>query len=444
MSHDNHCRALQNQYSLHTGFRMQTSGCCIEACHFMTQSGHLKVLTNHENCPLVWTFLSLAQYFNVYTIRNIQKAALTSSREFNNQLRAPEVPLVARGTATPYGPGGGSATTISSGQPFAGRKQGSGTRDQIFGSQTYGSGYPGISGRGVADRGFPFFLWPLSFEGRPGNGAYLQSNFEYGHANSSRPGEATVTASFASAATAANISVFRILADDITTVSLLGNIFANCSRYTTSSADNLVFAAYNETGASLPQPEQVIQYYRASSIALSLDGYNNTSVFLADGTPDVSLPSSGIDTALLNCINQTIGLAAPLITSGGQWAAIPNNMGLLGLTLGPNEDVRKNTGNYKELHKIDSTETCIQSLIGREVRRDHRSEGRRGCVICEGVQQLFRTRSQDVGTVKARAVTTKTARERWWTTTGEAEDDEGHEGEYEGESEGDSEVQIRA
>ncbi|KAJ7032458.1 hypothetical protein C8F04DRAFT_1003971 [Mycena alexandri] len=238
-------------------------------------------------------------------------------------------------TATPYGPGGCSASTISSGQPFSGRKQGGGTRDQIFGSQTYGSGYPGNSGRGVAGRGFPFFFWPLSFEGRPGNGAYLQSNIEYGHAyNSSRPGGAMVTASFVSAATAANISVFRILADDITTDSLLGNIFANCSRYTNSSADNLVFAAYNETGASLPQPEQVIQYYRASSIALSLDGYNNTSVFLADGTPDVSLPSSGIDTALLNCINQTIGLAAPLITSGGQWAAIPNNMGLLGLTLG--------------------------------------------------------------------------------------------------------------
>ncbi|KAJ7712562.1 hypothetical protein B0H16DRAFT_1624056 [Mycena metata] len=237
--------------------------------------------------------------------------------------------------ATPYGSGGGSPSAILSGEIFPGRMQGGGTRDQIFGTRTYGSGYPGISGRGVANRGFPFFFWPLSFEGRPGNGAYLQSNIEYGHAdNSSRPGGGMTTSTFSSAPTAANASVFRILADDTTTGSLLPNIFANCSRYMNSSVESREFIPYNETGTSPPQPEQIIQYHRASSIALSLDGYNNTSIFEADGTPDVPLPSSGIDTALLDCLNQTIGAAAPLITSGGQWTAIPNNMGLLSLVLG--------------------------------------------------------------------------------------------------------------
>lgn len=39
----------------------------------------------------------------------------------------------------------------------------------------YGSGYPGISGRGVAGRGFPFVFWPLAWGGLAGAGtaAYL-------------------------------------------------------------------------------------------------------------------------------------------------------------------------------------------------------------------------------------------------------------------------------
>lgn len=38
----------------------------------------------------------------------------------------------------------------------------------------YGSGYPGIAGRGVAGRGFPFFFWPVVFVGGgAGSGAYL-------------------------------------------------------------------------------------------------------------------------------------------------------------------------------------------------------------------------------------------------------------------------------
>ena len=37
-----------------------------------------------------------------------------------------------------------------------------------------------------------------------------------------------------------------------------------------------------------PRPEQVVQYYRASSAVLALQNYNNTSTFEEEGTPDVS------------------------------------------------------------------------------------------------------------------------------------------------------------
>jgi len=137
-----------------------------------------------------------------------------------------------------------------------------------------------------------------------------------------------MTASFQSNSTSA--STFRILADNATVVALITDITANCSA-SLSSPSATSPSPYNDTADSPPQPEQIVQYYRASSIALSLDGYNNTAIFEADGTPDVPLPT-GIDTTLLDCLNQTIGLAPPLIDGvGSRWAAVPSNGSLLGL-----------------------------------------------------------------------------------------------------------------
>ncbi|KAJ7644159.1 hypothetical protein FB45DRAFT_289713 [Roridomyces roridus] len=238
-------------------------------------------------------------------------------------------PITASGssrTATSYGNGGGKIITIPSGQLFQGRMEGGGTRAEVFGTRTFGSGYPGLTGRGVATRPFPFFFWPLSFGvGAGATGAYLHSNDEYGHAdNTSRPGGPMMTAAFQS-----NSSTFRILSDNSTVVSLISDIMANCSTSLISQTSSA--SPYNDTSDSPPQPEQVVQYYRASSIALSLDGYNNTAIFEAEGTPDVALPS-GLDTTLLACLNDTIGAAAPMIDgAGSRWAAVPNNFSLLGL-----------------------------------------------------------------------------------------------------------------
>jgi len=43
---------------------------------------------------------------------------------------------------------------------------------QFVGSREYGSGYPGFQGRGVGNRGFPFFFWPLAFGGLGGGLGY--------------------------------------------------------------------------------------------------------------------------------------------------------------------------------------------------------------------------------------------------------------------------------
>jgi hypothetical protein len=70
------------------------------------------------------------------------------------------------------------------------------------------------------------------------------------------------------------------------------------------------------------RPEQVVQYYRASSFALSLDIYNNTASLPVnqpkdnDTAPsvlaDTPLPA-GLNKAFLACLNATIGFSVPLI-----------------------------------------------------------------------------------------------------------------------------------
>jgi len=119
---------------------------------------------------------------------------------------------------------------------------------------------------------------------------------------------------------------FRILADNATVLSLIQDLSANCTYLlsTTSPYYSKTSAPYTDT----PQPEQIIQYYRASSIALSMDGYNNTATYASDGTPDS--PVSTVDPQLLECLNQTIGLAAPLIDGAGVRWSIPN-LGAVGV-----------------------------------------------------------------------------------------------------------------
>jgi len=214
-----------------------------------------------------------------------------------------------------YGPGGGAVSTIPGGQAFAGRTQGGGTRGQVYGTNVYGSGYPGYAGRGVAGLGFPFYFWPLAWGGVGGvaGAAYLH-NSEYGRPNnSSRPGGALVTAAFYSTQTN---TTFRLIADNSTVTELIQDIQSNCTSSNLASNSSSSPSPYQDSFSALPQPEQTIQYYRASSVALTLDGYNNTGALSSDASvPDTPLPTN-FDKTLLACLNETIGAAVPLIDGG--------------------------------------------------------------------------------------------------------------------------------
>jgi hypothetical protein len=125
-------------------------------------------------------------------------------------------------------------------------------------------------------------------------------------------------------------TVFHVLADNSTVTSLISTVDTNCSEFLSSSSSNGA-VPYNASDPNAPKPEQAVQYYRASSVVLTLDGYNNTAVLSNDtNAADSPLPAN-IDTNLLDCVNQTIGLSTPLIDAAGTRWAIGPGMGALGL-----------------------------------------------------------------------------------------------------------------
>lgn len=226
-----------------------------------------------------------------------------------------------KNTATAYGYGGGKPQTIPTGQLFAGRTAGGATRTQMYGTRMYGSGYPGYSGYGVAGRGFPFWFWPVVWGG-PSN-QYLDGS-EYGDSfNTSRLGGPMAQANFISNSTN---STFHLLSDNSTIGSLIDSINTNCSSNLSSSSSKSP-SPYNSSVPGGPEPEQAIQYYRSSSIVLTLNGYNNSATFNSNpNTVDSPLPS-GVDTTLLNCLNYTIGQAAPLIDGASSQYISPPCLG---------------------------------------------------------------------------------------------------------------------
>lgn len=106
-----------------------------------------------------------------------------------------------------------------------------------------------------------------------------------------------------------NSEAYRVLADATTVDALVDALRTECSAFLkeTENIDD-----YDGAGAEPPRPEQIIQYYRASSIALSSDTYNNSAAFSENKTV-IDSPFSPLNFAALNCINSTIGAAAPLV-----------------------------------------------------------------------------------------------------------------------------------
>ena len=122
-------------------------------------------------------------------------------------------------------------------------------------------------------------------------------------------------------------NTFHLLADNSTVNSLIQSVSANC---TISNSTSLTAIPLNTSDPSQPRPEQAVQYYRASSVVLTLDGYNDTAVLSGNvNQTDTPLPS-WVNATFLDCLNQTIGAAVPLVDSGAVQWNLPS-IGMLGL-----------------------------------------------------------------------------------------------------------------
>lgn len=118
---------------------------------------------------------------------------------------------------------------------------------------------------------------------------------------------------------ASNTTTFYLVTDTDTANSMVTALQNNCSSVLNSGVSNAP-VPYNVSDPNSPKPEEFVQYYRASSAALALEGYNNTAQ-LSDDTslPDTPLPTN-IDTNLLTCLNETIGAAVPLVDAANPTA----------------------------------------------------------------------------------------------------------------------------
>lgn len=110
---------------------------------------------------------------------------------------------------------------------------------------------------------------------------------------------------------------FRIVSDSATVSSLILDIKTKCG---TNANAKFISVNKNAVGpavdydASVVRPESTVTYFRGSSIALELDGYNNSATFAAtEGTVgDAPIPPD-LDILLMGCLRQTIEQAALLV-----------------------------------------------------------------------------------------------------------------------------------
>ncbi|CCA71844.1 hypothetical protein PIIN_05779 [Serendipita indica DSM 11827] len=231
-----------------------------------------------------------------------------------------------------WGGGGGPRHKIPSqplSNPFGGREYGGGDRRTIYGTRAYGSGYPygADNANSVAGRPFPYGVWPISWGASYlGGGEYFSTtnvNNQQLDLDFIRPGGPVGVVKLAPDTSRWNgingDEVYEMIGDRESLLFMMADLVDWCHvqpqfirRFDPSPPSNA-------SSSSQPRPENVIQYYRASSFAISYAGYNNsfalgspnptTSQSFADSSP---LPSSIANSQFLRCINSTIAIALPI------------------------------------------------------------------------------------------------------------------------------------
>lgn len=195
-------------------------------------------------------------------------------------------------------------------------------RSNVYGSGNYGSGYTyatagaatGLVAGSVASRGFPYYYWPVWYPSYPyyyGSSAYRDNN--------QRPGGAmTLYVLTAPPGVDQQQNNFGLYGDINSVASVFESIKGSCP-IGTALQPNFTLS-----------PNMTVQYYRASSFSLVLDGYNSNSPNItvdANGESNQTVTAatapipSGANSSYLACLNSTIGNAVPLLSDSATNAA---------------------------------------------------------------------------------------------------------------------------
>ena len=230
----------------------------------------------------------------------------------------------------PEGVGGVISTVISRCLYFR-RKFEAETRI-LFCSRRYGSGYPNATTEGVKGRGFPFFFYPISYGQFPGYGLPYIYDHEYGDPdNKYRPGGRLYYLTIQPPKSLAEgpypqipPMMLYVIGDKPTLDSINSAAKWLCSgggfggwvfveKVRISKPKKFKGSAEDPNG---PVPEQAGVYYRGSSVALLIAGYNNTAQFIDTSLGDSPFPSL-VSTPFFQCINMTIAAYTPLVIGMG-------------------------------------------------------------------------------------------------------------------------------
>ncbi|KAH6918325.1 hypothetical protein BKA70DRAFT_1554409 [Coprinopsis sp. MPI-PUGE-AT-0042] len=160
--------------------------------------------------------------------------------------------------------------------PWKSRWEGGADRSSIEGTQTYGSGYPDQPGRGVSGKDSPL----------PSGQSCGTIGLTTTIPTTSPP---MIPFSFL-APPDPGPQIYHVIADKAS-IRLIVPRIRRCASGPQSPFGCLMLGFYSyETDR--PFAEEAVQYYRGSSAALAIEGYNNTALWGEEGTPDIPVPGN--------------------------------------------------------------------------------------------------------------------------------------------------------
>lgn len=121
-------------------------------------------------------------------------------------------------------------------------------------------------------------------------------------------------------------TIIHVVSDWATVNALIPYIDNDCEHFLHVNSSRVPIP-FNGNGTD-PLPEEAVQYYRASSVVLTLDKYNNTAALTGDANATAVLLPANVEMDFVHCVNSSIGQNVLLFSSASA-VSPPGVRGLL-------------------------------------------------------------------------------------------------------------------